>query len=312
MATQPTKTNDKENIEKYSSGDQVPSDLAYPKTPTIYNEEEFLREEKNHEGQKDHVGLLTQEFWRIPNTMAEFLIVPCTCQSSTFRDFVLSQDFIPFLRSALNFIEHTNGFNDYHSCVVSRSFLLKRPKSKKQGIRPDHILEAARKNGWYLFVVADKRRNKFKVPDGFSALGMDSPIEYSDRNGVKVKLELTQRDICIEENNHARCFLDAKGRSMYVVVMREHFRKQADLTDEQLLAFWRTAIGVLDKHHCSNKDADAFQDIRINVGGFQNVAHLHLKIWMASSAFQAVWGSNENYQVLRRDKVLRKVSCCCT
>jgi len=261
-------------------------------------------------------GLLTQELWSIPGVKGEFIIAADSVTTSSFRAFVLSKDWIPFLKSVLYFTEHTNGFKDYHFCIVPRQSFVRRPRSKKQRIKANpRMLNAAKKIGWYIFIVGDKRGRNVQVPDAFGSLGMDSPIEYKDKRGAKVKLKLTQRDICVEENLSSRGFMDAKGRSMYVIVMRDPVRRQSELSDDQLTVFWQTAINLLDKYHRMEDGSDVFQDMRINAGGFQAVAHLHLKIWMSGSTFNDVWGPSETYKLLRRSNVCRKLRCvklgCC-
>ena len=39
--------------------------------------------------------------------------------------------------------------------------------------------------------------------------------------------------------------------------------------------------------------------MRLNAGSFQNVAHLHLKVRMDPTAFQAAWASNKAYAKLK-------------
>jgi len=199
----------------------------------------------------------------------------------------------------LDFIEDLQGFHDYHSCIHPRAFFLE-SVSLKQTIWPDDsIMESAKIFGWYLFIVGDKRKSCIHIPDAIATLGMDSPLDYTDREGAVVKLSLTNRDLCIEENKRTRCYLDAKGRPMYVVVMKYHVRKQSDLSDSELLAFWRTVVLVLDRHHPTEGGSDVFESMRLNCGGFQNVAHLHLKILMRHTDFEDAWGMNKTYQTLK-------------
>jgi len=165
--------------------------------------------------------LLVQEHWHIAATKAEFIIVPQTCETSTFQTFIASPNFIPFLRSTLGFIEDVHGFHDYHLCIHPRAVLVG-SLSLKQSIWPNKcILNSAKKIGWYLFIIADKSVSGVHVPDSLSELGMDSPIAYTDKEGAVVNLSLTNRDLCLLENQLTRCFMDAKSRPMYIVVMRE-------------------------------------------------------------------------------------------
>jgi len=259
-----------------------------------------------------HKGLMIQEYWHIPGTYAEFIIVADQVESSTFRSFIGNSNFLPFMRSALKFIEVTHGFNDYHSCFLPREFLAE-GTSLNQTIKPSEpILKAAMEAGWYLFIAGDKRRSVLEVPDIISSLGMDSPIKYTDKEGNKVELPLTQRDVCVEESKDTRCYMDAKGRPMYIVVMREHVRKQSELSDPKLKAFWSTAQRVLDRYHPANEGSERFEAMRLNCGGFQNLAHLHLKILMSLPEFEAVWGSDRNYQILKHQnrRCSWKFWCC--
>jgi len=257
-------------------------------------------------------GLMIQEHWHIPETYAEFIIVAEEAQSSTFRSFIGNSNFLPFIRSALKFIEGTHGFNDYHSCFLPLTYLAEASSLNRTIYPSEPILKAAMKAGWYLFVAADKRRSVLEVPDTMSSLGMDSPIRYTDKEGIRVELPLTLRDVCIEETEDTRCCMDAKGRPMYIVVMREHVRRQSALSDQKLEAFWSTAQRVLERYHPVVDESDIFEAMRLNCGGFQNLAHLHLKIVMSLTDFEAVWASDKNYQILKRQNTgcSWKIWCC--
>ena len=77
-------------------------------------------------------------------------------------------------------------------------------------------------------------------------------------------------------------------------------RRQSELSDEQLKDLWRTALDVVEQRHRAEGDAaqDLFVDIRINSGSFQNIAHLHLKVWMDEPLFVAHWSTDTVYQKL--------------
>jgi len=268
-------------------------------------------------GVKSYEGLINQEYWNIPDTKAEFIIVPEHNEPSTFEEFIASVKLLPFLRSTLNFIEGTHGFQDYNFCIHPRALMLE-SVSLKQSIWPKTpIMEVAKRIGWYLFIIADKRRSKVQVPDAITSLGMDSPIDYTDAEGKVVKLSLTNRDLCIYENDHTRCFLDAQARPMYIIIMKHYARKQSDLSDQDLMAFWRAGLQVLDTNHHAENKFDVFESMRVNCGGFHNVAHLHLKILIKHSEFEDVWGMNKDYKQLKREmqfkpvkRGLRAVWCC--
>jgi len=255
---------------------------------------------------------ISQEHWQIPGTKVDFIIAASTTITTTFRAFVSSPDFLPFMRSVLDFIENIRGFHDYHLCVVPRVLIAETSQDKPNTSWPSgSVLRAAKKAGWYIFFACDMSKGKLKVPDTLSNLGIDSLIQYRDKDGAVVKLPLTQRDICVEERMHTRCFMDAKGRPIYVVVMRHNVRKQLELSDLELEAFWLTAVQVLDKYHSAEDGSDLFEALQVNSGGFQNLAHLHLKILMRPSAFDSAWEHNESYQILKRQKVLVKSTPVC-
>ena len=108
-------------------------------------------------------------------------------------------------------------------------------------------------------------------------------------------------DLCVSDDGKAfRCFLDAQGRAMYVVTRQQFVRRQSELSDEQLQTLWRTALDVVEQQHRAEGGTapDLFVDIRINSGSFQNIAHLHLKVWMHEPLFEAHWSTNAVYEKL--------------
>jgi len=104
---------------------------------------QFCKIGEQHSLLTTYKGLIIQEYLHIPGTKAEFVIVPESSETSSFRDFIASQKRLPFLRTTLDFIEDLHGFHDYHSCIHPRAFFLK-SLSLKQTILPDEsILESA-------------------------------------------------------------------------------------------------------------------------------------------------------------------------
>jgi len=138
---------------------------------------------------------------------------------------------------------------------------------------------------------------------------LDAAIEYQDASGRAVRLAgVTQRDLLVsggEPDALVRCGLDFQGRPCYVAVMApaapasvaaaargQPVRRQTELAGEELEAFWRSAARVASLH-------GGFRDMRLNAGSFQNVAHLHLKVFIDEASFLEVWGGTHAFRQLR-------------
>mmetsp|Transcript_6167 Transcript_6167/g.15814 ORF Transcript_6167/g.15814 Transcript_6167/m.15814 type:complete len:98 (+) Transcript_6167:2-295(+) len=96
--------------------------------------------------------------------------------------------------------------------------------------------------------------------------------------------------------------MDFRGRPCLVVsACRGGVRRQTELSDAELGALWGMAAQA-SAHHGS------FEDMRINAGTFQNIAQLHLKIFIDAERFQEVWRESPVYAALREAQQARKAS----
>ena len=57
------------------------------------------------------------------------------------------------------------------------------------------------------------------------------------------------------------------------------------------MALWRDGLPLLGK--------DCLHALVVNAGAFQNVPHLHLKLWTSHDAHERRWAGNRTYQVLK-------------
>merc|ERR1712187_651715 len=108
-----------------------------------------------------------------------------------------------------------------------------------------------------------------------------------DASGKSVNVPgVAQRDVLILGKNAdslARCSLDWQGRPCLVATVSpqasvcavaRQIRRQSELTPDALAALWRITGESIQLH------GGRFDDVRVNAGAFQNVAHLHLKIFI--------------------------------
>lgn len=115
-----------------------------------------------------------------------------------------------------------------------------------------------------------------------------------------------------EPEAKVRCSLDFQGRSCYVVVMApssrasrcalengEVVRRQSELDDEELATFWQTGAEMAENH-------GGFDEMHLNAGNFQNVAHMHLKVWIDLTNFEALWSGQDVYQRLYAERKRRE------
>ena len=142
------------------------------------------------------------------------------------------------------------------------------------------------------------------------------PVRFQDRNGRSIEPEggVTFGDLRVGSSARAMATLDAQGRNMFVVVMKEEgVREMSQLDDSGLLDLWSTAVraaeaaapetaGMGTSLRSSEKVGvqivesaarveveDRFSDLRINAGLYQNIGHLHLKCSMPAGPFFDRW-----------------------
>lgn len=239
-------------------------------------------------------------------TCTEIVAVP-VAKSATpgFAPFVRSDRLCPFLREVLAAIEVDACMSSYHLRVVPAASFDLAPDHRCFNRRKKIEIDAEMRTladaaGFYIFVTGDSAR-KGEPPDDMHAIPFEKPLAFTDKSGKTVTLTVSAKDLCVSDDGKAfRCFLDAQGRAMYVVTRQQFVRRQSELSDEQLQTLWRTALDVVEQQHRAEGGTapDLFVDIRINSGSFQNIAHLHLKVWMHEPLFEAHWSTNAVYEKL--------------
>lgn len=227
-----------------------------------------------------------------------FTLVPGSSTTSSFGSFLTSSPklFVNFMRGVINFVEKEQNLKDYHLCVVRTNGC--KPNKQQDIVMDESFKAAAVACGFYVFVAANSSRTG-QPPDAMTGLGLDEPLRYTDRKGKEINIGLTQRELTVWEDGVCRASLDAQAREMYVVCMVRHVTRQNDLSDDELYSLWLTATKVVAKYHTGDTNTDTFQDMRLNAGSFQNVLHLHLKVWIDKELFGKVWESNKTYVALK-------------
>lgn len=233
-----------------------------------------------------------------------------------FLSFAESDELVPFMRGALHAVEANLGLASYHLRVVPWDREAGGPGGRRDGqllevLTSDGaqpVCQAAAARGFFVFVAGNNAREGH-VPALPGLDDLDAPIMYQDASGNRVEVPgLTVRSVLVrgdEPESLVRCNLDFQGRPCYVVVMApaapaaaaarargDVVRRQSELSHEELSALWRIAASVASMH-------GGFQDMRLNAGTFQNLAHLHLKVFIDEWSFGSVWGDQEVFQQLR-------------
>merc|ERR1711920_778825 len=79
--------------------------------------------------------------------------------------------------------------------------------------------------------------------------GLDMFINYTDGAGKYIHRDVRGRDLLVRERNGASCFLDAQGRTMYVITLQRFVRRQSELTDAELQDLWLCGVDAVDHLH---------------------------------------------------------------
>jgi len=107
--------------------------------------------------------------------------------------------------------------------------------------------------------------------------------------------ELCSKDSSIPFGNDelVRCWFDGKARHMFIITPRAHVSALRDLSDEQLIALFQTAINLLESEGLPD-----FVNIIVNHGNYMNHSHLHLKINLSSNfvKIQKNWSRERQVQ----------------
>lgn len=197
--------------------------------------------------------------------------------------------FVSFMRQVLHLIEKVEGHQSYHLRVSAGSEPSTGSGRGGRFLPPlsDQLAAHIRQAGFSVFVFADSDRKR-EPPDADNLLSLDALVDYMDASGRQVQLPITSRDITLRAGAFTRCVLDAQGRPILVVVPNRCVQFQSECSDDELAELWSLALDVIDDQR-GQKDGDQFESMRLNAGSFQNIRHLHLKVWMSGHSFRAKW-----------------------
>lgn len=238
--------------------------------------------------------------------------------SGSFTQFAYSDfaSLVPFLRTIITQVEDELLLFDYHMRVIPMAPQRERWINRSQysvRVEDDREFHARVEQAGFLILVVGSRdpRCPKKVPriDSLNGDNLEAPVAYIDGDGKTIRPQGTSaKDLLVAETPRTRCFLDAQGRPMYVVTLRHFVRRQRELDDEELHELWVAGLEAISKFHgralkpptaqssTSQQLMDSFRDLRLNAGLYQNLAHLHLKIWMEEADFLEHWQSSPSYQ----------------
>eukprot|EP00241_Pyramimonas_parkeae_P012930 CAMPEP_0114227012 /NCGR_PEP_ID=MMETSP0058-20121206/1552_1 /TAXON_ID=36894 /ORGANISM="Pyramimonas parkeae, CCMP726" /LENGTH=294 /DNA_ID=CAMNT_0001337803 /DNA_START=129 /DNA_END=1014 /DNA_ORIENTATION=+ len=175
-------------------------------------------------------------------------------QAPSFEAFIRgssSRCIAEFFRSVLDELEGHRGLLEYHMKVMD-----------------DH------QAGWCVRVWygGENEQSKSGPIDAPMCMSceMDCPLSVGVGAGVTT---LTTRDTALGEFEFHRAWIDAKARPLLVLTPKRHVRRLSELSDDELVAFWRDAVDMIELEQIPR-----FNSLILNHGKFQNHAHLHLKI----------------------------------
>eukprot|EP00933_Yihiella_yeosuensis_P015752 TRINITY_DN13635_c0_g1_i1.p1 TRINITY_DN13635_c0_g1~~TRINITY_DN13635_c0_g1_i1.p1 ORF type:complete len:238 (-),score=69.85 TRINITY_DN13635_c0_g1_i1:351-1064(-) len=170
------------------------------------------------------------------------------------------------------------------------------------------VCKAAASTGFLVYLAGSNAVNRY-IPPMNNLDDLDAPILYQDADGKVIEVPgLTVRSVLIrgeEADAVVRCNLDFQGRECYVIVMApaakssiaakergDVVRRLNELNDTELTALWSAAASLCESH-------GGFQEMHLNAGTFQNLAHLHLKLWIPKKLFESVWADQPVFQQLQ-------------
>lgn len=222
---------------------------------------------------------------------------------ATVLDNMSSDAFLPFMRAVIATAETDLGLTNYHmrlSAYPLDGSVAPRGRAVNNANLEGEMLTMAERAGCIVALVGDCLPVR-EVPRAPALEERDRPIAYTDDSGKDVVLPLCQQDLLVAEGDHCAVFLDAQARPMYVSVLTQRFeRRQCALSDAELAELWRLPMSEAFSH------ANGFVDARINAGDAQNVAHVHLKVWLREEEFTQRWGADGAFQALRHASKKRK------
>lgn len=234
--------------------------------------------------------------------------------SIPFSSFVLSRpkQFLGFIREVLEVLP-----TSYHMCIVPKQHVqryLDRPTSQWSSGEIAGFIESEARHGDFVLFALGHSESETQPAPSFKSNSED-PVMFRDRDGrcIEPSGGVTFGHLHISKSEYTKTSLDAQGRNMYIIVMKdESLREMRQLDDEQLVDLWAAAVRVsvsdsgdgYGQHsgdgygHVSETSADEsqelamtdrFLDMRINAGHYQNIGHLHLKVSMPAEEFFDRW-----------------------
>jgi len=220
-----------------------------------------------------------------------------------FARLAAGQALLSFVREVLRVVEEVEGWKDYHLRVVAGG--LPPPKRGQPNPCSEELARCVKHAGFSVLVLTDG--HKRTPADAETLQDLDAAIDYVDASGTHVKLPITGRDLTVMPGPRglARCVLDAQARPMLVVVFNRFVRRQSECSDEELLELWTLALDAIEQHHSQEEEQDPFLAMCINAGSFQNISHLHLKVWLSGKRFRP-YEAHPGYQVLAQARSERR------
>jgi diadenosine tetraphosphate (Ap4A) HIT family hydrolase len=106
--------------------------------------------------------------------------------------------------------------------------------------------------------------------------------------GVEDPSSPTSLDSLMREDKGFRYWIDGKARPVVVSTPVRHCGTFDELTDEELVEFWRGMGRTL-----TWLELPSFQRLVVNVGMYQTHAHIHLKAYIEQKAYVAAARGSE-------------------
>ena len=236
------------------------------------------------------------------------------------------QGAVTFFRNLLKLVEDDMGLDGYHLQIRPTYTAQQGGDEKKRLLGRDGLpkdpsgplLEAASWAGFHGFMVSDASRTTQPPdvqPEDCISCALDLPLSQEDASGKTIgDGTFTPRALLLEEKSGVRVWIDAQCRPLYVVTPVRHVRRMAELDDEELVGFVQGALQYARRVHGvhraqpgdslgssgsgaggndvaksgTNDKAEnlGFESLRVNHGSYQNLSHLHLKVWVDAETFE--------------------------
>jgi len=114
-------------------------------------------------------------------------------------------------------------------------------------------------------------------------------LQPPPRVGKTVASRYTPKDLIVGESPNFRTFIDAQARPVLVTCPKRFVRRMSELPEAEFAELWGSVAAAAEANGLA---AGEVMDIRVNAGSFQNLSHLHLKIWLSRDAFMRRWAAH--------------------